>query len=72
MENTLLSKISPIVENENRGYHFHITDQQIRAHKRRSLSEIFAWLETTNRFVNQIQNDNEKMRAKISKTILNN
>ncbi len=71
MQNSLFSKIIPIVENENRGYHFHINESQIRAHQRRTILEIFTWLEATNRFVSQIQSDNEKYRTKLSKTIVN-
>ncbi len=71
MKSILHLNSSPIAENQNRGYHFHVNEQQIKAHQKRSIIEIFAWIESTNRFLHQIQQDNEKMRIKLSKTIQN-
>lgn len=36
----------PIKENENKGFHYTVTDKQIETHKKRTILEIFEWLKT--------------------------
>ena len=59
-----MSKIIPIKENENKGFHYTVTDEQIRIHQNRSVQEIFEWLESTSRFVYNLQTPEEKERSR--------
>ncbi len=43
--------IIPKAENAGKGFHYTVTDEQIAAHQKRSLKEIFEWLEKTNKFI---------------------
>ena len=61
--------LKPKSENQNRGYYFSVSDDEIKEHMSRSTKDIFQWLESTNRFVNQIQTPQEKKRSKLSKTV---
>jgi len=61
--------LEPKSENQDKGYFFTVSDDEIKAHMSRSPKDIFQWLETTNRFVNQIQTPQEKRKSKLSKTL---
>ncbi len=39
--------IIPKAENADKGFHYTVTDEQIKEHQKRSVKEIFEWLETT-------------------------
>ena len=62
-----MSDIVPIKENENKGFHYTVTDEQIAAHQKRTLSEIFEWLETTSKFIYSLQTDEERKRMRAAK-----
>jgi len=56
--------IIPKAENANKGFHYTVTDEQIREHQQRSLEEIFEWLEKTNKFVYELRTPEEREFAK--------
>jgi len=57
-------KIEPKKENEGIGYSYTVTDEQIQAHQKLSLQEICHWLDSTRKFVNKLQTQEEKEFAK--------
>ena len=61
--------LTPKVENQNRGYYFSVTEDEIRAHLNRSCKDIFQWIETTNRFVYQVQTPQERTKSRLSKAV---
>lgn len=60
----MIPKITPKAENANKGFHYTVTDEQIKEHQKRSLKEIFEWLEKTNKFVYALQTPEEREMAK--------
>jgi len=64
-----MTKFSPILENQNKGFHYTVTEEQIKEHQKRTVKEIFQWLETTNKFISKIQTSEEKTRSQLAKTI---
>lgn len=61
------TKITPKKENEGKGFHYTVTEEQIRQHQSRSLEEIFRWLEETNKFIYSVQTPEERERMKKAK-----
>ncbi len=59
-----MDKIIPKKENENKGFHYTVTDEQIAEHRKKSIEEIFEWLETTNAFLYSIQTEEERKRMR--------
>ena len=64
-----MSKLVPIKANEHKGFHYTVTDEQIAAHQKLSLHQIFEWLESTTRFVSKLQTTEEKQRSIRAKDI---
>ena len=56
------NKIIPKKENFNKGFYYTVTDEQIAAHQRRSLQEIFQWLEEMHGFIYTLQTQEERLR----------
>lgn len=52
--------IEPI-ENQ-KGFYYTVTDEQIREHQQRSVAEIFEWLESTLEFIYRFQTPEERER----------
>ncbi|MBL7892738.1 MAG: hypothetical protein JNL63_08910 [Bacteroidia bacterium] len=46
------------------GYHYYVTDEQVREHRKRSVAEIFEWLHNANVFMNAFQTEKEKELAR--------
>ncbi|MDQ3109231.1 MAG: hypothetical protein M3R17_05010 [Bacteroidota bacterium] len=44
------------------GFTYTVTDEQIAEHQKRSVAEIFQWLEETNKFLQKIQTPEERRR----------
>lgn len=63
--------LKPKKENQDKGYFFTVTDQEIIAHRGRSFKDIVSWLETTNKFVYAIQTEEERTKSHRAKTIEN-
>ncbi len=61
------TKIIPKAENADKGFHYTVTEEQIREHQKRSVKEIFEWLEKTNKFIYAIQTPEERERMKRAK-----
>ncbi len=59
----------PKKENQGKGYFFDVTDDQIKEHLTRSPEDIFQWLESTNKFVNLVQTEQEKNKSRLAKVI---
>lgn len=47
---------------KQKGFHYTVTDEQIRQHRQRTVAEIFEWLETTNEFLYNFQTPEERER----------
>ena len=58
------NKIIPKTENRNKGFHYTVTDEQIKQHQARSVKEILEWLEKTTKFIYAIQTPEERIRMK--------
>lgn len=56
------NKIIPKKKNFNKGFYYTVTDEQIAAHRKRSLEEIFQWLEEMHSFIYTVQTPEERMR----------
>jgi hypothetical protein len=65
-------EIKPKLENANIGFHYTVTDEQIKAHKQKSLEEILLWIEETSKFIYEIQTPEERLRTKLAKQFNNN
>jgi hypothetical protein len=60
-------KIIPKKENQNREFHYTVTDEQIAEHQKRSIKEIFMWLESTQKLIYALQTPEERLRSKEAK-----
>lgn len=65
-----MKTILPIKENANKGFHYTVTDEQIEAYRKRSLEEIMEWLESTARFVYELQTEEERKRMREMKSAI--
>ncbi|MEM7552155.1 MAG: hypothetical protein AAF363_20895 [Bacteroidota bacterium] len=54
---------------KKRGFKYTVSQEQIDAHRKLSVKEIFAWLEQTNKFIYQVQTPEERSRMKKIKNI---
>lgn len=61
------NKIIPKVENAHKGFHYTVTDEQIKEHQKRTVKEIFEWLEKTSKFIYEIQTPEERERMRKAK-----
>ena len=59
----------PKQENKGRGYFYNVTEEEIKQHVGRSTEDVFYWIESTNRFVSQLQTDHERKRSQLCKII---
>ena len=62
-----MKKQEPIAENYTKGFHYTVTDEQIREHQKRSVEEIFEWLQSTAKFIHEIQTPAERERMRLIK-----
>lgn len=60
-------KIPPKKENENVGFAYHVTMEQIREHQKKSPEEILLWIEEYAAFVNAFQTEEDKQRMRLLK-----
>ena len=59
--------ITPKKENADKGFHYTVTDEQIKQHQQRSIKEIFEWLEKTSKFIYEMQTPEERERMRKAK-----
>ena len=59
--------IEPKKENANVGFHYSVTDEQITAHRKKSVEEILMWLQETSKFIYEVQTPEERERLKRAK-----
>lgn len=64
-------EIEPKHENANKGFHYTVTDEQIRLHQQKSIEEILLWIEETSKFIYEIQTPEERKRMKLTKQFNN-
>jgi hypothetical protein len=64
------NKLTPIKANQDKGFHYTVTDEQISEHQKRTIPEIFEWIESTMKFVSRIQTPEEKLRSIVAKNII--
>jgi hypothetical protein len=60
-------KLAPKQENKNKGFRYTVTDEQIKAHQARSVEEIILWVESTAKFIYELQTPEERERMKKAK-----
>ena len=60
-------KIIPKKENENIGFHYTVSDDQIKEHQKKSFEEIVEWVESTAKFIYEMQTPEERERMKNAK-----
>ena len=59
----------PIKDNENKGFHYTVSNEQIAAHQKRTIHEIFEWLEKTSMFVFSLQTPEERKQSIANKNL---
>lgn len=59
--------IVPKKENENVGFHYTVTDGQLEARSKITTEEILNWVESTAKFIYEIQTPEERERMKRAK-----
>lgn len=64
--------IIPIKENENIGFHYTITDEQLEARSKMTTEEIINWVEKTAKFIYKLQIPEERERMKLVKKFNHN
>jgi hypothetical protein len=64
--------LNPKKEYQNVGFHYTVTNEQIRAHQQKSVEEIISWLEETAKFIYEVQTPEERERLKKRKTLNGN
>lgn len=60
----------PKKENANKGFHYTVNEEQIREHQKRSIKEIFEWIEKTSKFIYSIQTPEARERMERAKNIV--
>ncbi|MBK9286045.1 MAG: hypothetical protein IPM51_17250 [Sphingobacteriaceae bacterium] len=60
-------KIQPKKENENVGFHYTVTDEQMEAYSKLSIEQKLQWLASTAKFIYDIQTPEERERCKRAK-----
>lgn len=48
---------------QKKGFFYTVTKDQIKEHKKRSIKDIFTWIESTNKFVTAIRQPHEEKNA---------
>jgi hypothetical protein len=56
-------KIVPKKENENIGFNYSVSEEQLAWYSQMSIEEKFAWLQDANSFILSIQTEEEKQRT---------
>ena len=64
-------EIKPKLENENIGFHYTVTDEQIKTHQAKSIEEILMWIEETSKFIYEVQTPEERIRMRLAKQFNN-
>lgn len=56
------NKIIPKKENENKGFSYTVSDEQIAAYSKWTIAEKLRWLEETNKLIYSLQTPEERKR----------
>ncbi len=62
--------MSDYIKKPKRGYYYSLTEEQFEAGKKRTVEEVFQWLEETNRFIWEAQTPEERLRVRKMKNIV--
>lgn len=57
-------KLKPKKENANTGFHYTVTDEQIHKHRKLTAGQVLDWLESTNKFIYELQTPAERRLVK--------
>lgn len=60
-------KIKQKIENQNVGFHYTVTDEQLEIRSKMSVEEILNWVESTAQFIYEAQKPEERERMKRAK-----
>lgn len=60
-------KLPPKKENEQVGFRYHVTMEQIREHQKKSPEEILLWIEEYGAFLSAFQTEEDKERMRLLK-----
>lgn len=59
--------VKPKIQNQNVGFHYTVTDEQLEIRSKMSVEEILNWVESTARFIYEAQTPEERERMKRAK-----
>lgn len=62
-----MQNITPIKENENVGFHYTVTEEQLLVRSKMTTEEIINWVEETAKFIYELQSPEERERLKKAK-----
>lgn len=60
-------KIVPKKENENVGFHYEVSEEQLLVRSKMSVQEIIDWVESTAKFIYSVQSPEERERMRKAK-----
>ena len=60
-------KIAPKKENENTGFHYTVSEEQLEWYSKLSVKERLDWVFSAYKFINAVQTDEERERMKKAK-----
>lgn len=61
--------ITPLKENENVGFHYSVSDEQLAQRAKMTTEEIINWVEETAKFIYELQTPEERERMKKAKNL---
>jgi hypothetical protein len=62
-----MANIIPLEENENVGFHYTVTDEQLATRAKMTTEEILNWVEETAKFIYELQTPQERELMKLAK-----
>lgn len=60
-------RILPKKENQDVGFYYEVSDEQIVEHQKKGVSEILEWVESTAKFIYEMQSPEERERMNKAK-----
>lgn len=60
-------KILPKKENQDVGFYYEVNDEQIIEHQKKNVTEIIEWVESTAKFIYEMQSPEERERMNKAK-----
>ncbi|MFP4556127.1 MAG: hypothetical protein ACLFNU_04580 [Bacteroidales bacterium] len=53
--------------NENKGFFYSVSKEQVEEHQKRSIEDILNWIESTNELIWELQTEEERKRKQLFK-----